>query len=239
MDTEQEAVDYDAMDHRAVNRVFVDDFLRTFGGTNFERRATVPLPEGELRALGQILDIGTGTAQIPIELLRRPVAKFLSVTAVDRAAHMLRIAAGNVLAAGLVGRIHLELADAKRLPHPSGRFIAVMSNSIIHHIPEPLDALSEMVRVLSRQGGNLFVRDLVRPDDYAAVDRLVETYAGDANGRQQAMFRASLCAALTLDEVRDLLRKLNLPVEWAGQTSDRHWTISNRLVTPDEPTDAT
>ena len=41
-------------------------------------------------------------------------------------------------------------------------FDAVMSNSIVHHIPKPDDALAEMLRVL-RPGGFLFVRDLLRP----------------------------------------------------------------------------
>ena len=40
-------------------------------------------------------------------------------------------------------------------------FGAVMSNSIVHHIPEPASVLAEMVRVAA-PGGLLFVRDLLR-----------------------------------------------------------------------------
>lgn len=168
------------------------------------------------------LDVGTGTALIPIELCTRPID--VRVTAVDLAAHMLQLAQRNVIRAGFQRVIKLEQIDAKSLPYANGDFDAVISNSIIHHIPEPIHSLREMVRVL-RPGGKLFVRDLLRPADDDAVLQLVETYAGDANLHQRQMFHNSLHAALTLDEVRTLLRDLHLPPECVAQTSDRHWTI--------------
>jgi ubiquinone/menaquinone biosynthesis C-methylase UbiE len=212
MDTAEEAVDYDAMDHCEVNRRFAEEFAG----------------KCESPFAGRILDVGTGTAQIPIVMAGFPSMHSASIVAVDMAAEMLRIGRANIERAGLEGRIQLELADAKLLPHPPGTFDAVISNSIIHHIPAPLAVLSEMVRVLAKPDGIIFVRDLLRPDDYAAVDHLVMTYAGEANAHQQAMFRDSLCAALTLNEVRDMLRVLNLPEDWVVQSSDRHWTICNR-----------
>jgi len=80
-----------------------------------------------------------------------------------------------------------------------------------------------MVRVAA-PGGVLFVRDLLRPEDDAAVTRLVAAYAGDANAHQQKMFGDSLRAALTLDEVRGLVAALGFPREGVRQTTDRHWT---------------
>lgn len=216
MDTREEAVDYDAMDHSQVNRAFVDDFL-----------AAVRAGRSELPRSLAILDCGTGTALIPIELCRRGVA--WRITAVDLAAEMLQVARRNVDAAGLAKRIALQRVDAKRMPFPDGTFDAVMSNSIVHHIPEPRLVLAEMHRVL-RPGGLLFARDLLRPEDVGTVERLVDAYAGDANAHQRSMFRASLCAALTLQEVRDLLVELKLPPQWAQQTSDRHWTICGRTL---------
>lgn len=222
MDTEQEAVDYDAMDHSAVNRVFVDDLLRSFTDkppTAAEWDAAHPM---------QILDLGTGTALIPIELCRRSLPWPIQVHAVDMSFQMVRLAARNIADAGLEAVISCHVGDAKNLRWKSGSRDAVISNSIIHHIPEPHAAFREMLRIAHRPG-LLFARDLLRPDDYAAVDHLVQTYAGDTNSHQQAMFRASLRAALTLDEVRDMLKSLDVPVEWANQTSDRHWTIAGWL----------
>lgn len=213
MDTAVEAIDYDAMDHSEVNRRFAEDFA--------SKCAT--LPECPLR----ILDVGTGTALIPIEIARLPAFAKTMFTGIDMAEEMLRIGRQNVAATGFADCIELERADAKLLPYESATFGAVISNSIIHHIPEPLDALAEMIRVL-QLNGILFVRDLLRPDDFPSVDRLVAIYAGAANAHQQQMFRDSLCAALTLEEVREMLLVLNLPADWVMQTSDRHWTLCGR-----------
>lgn len=217
MDTAEEAADYDSMDHSEVNRRFVDDFLSAVRASPIR-----DLLHNESRPV-QILDLGTGTAQIPIELCRRPVC--CKVTAVDLAGEMLALAARNVAAAELESRIELKRADAKSLPDADATFDAVISNSIVHHIPQPADVLPAMLRVL-KPGGLLFLRDLLRPGSYAEVDRLVALYAADANPHQQSLFRASLCAALTLTELRDLLATVSLPAESAIQSSDRHWTIS-------------
>ena len=115
------------------------------------------------------------------------------------------------------------------MPYADGQFDAVISNSIIHHIPAPGTVLGEMKRVL-RPGGWLFVRDLLRPADESTLNQLVQTYAGEENAHQQQMFRDSLHAALMLDEVRDLLIEHSLPADWVQQTSDRHWTIRGRLA---------
>jgi ubiquinone/menaquinone biosynthesis C-methylase UbiE len=203
MDSAEEARDYDAMDHSQVNRVFVEDFLATWDGN------------------GPMLDVGTGTAQIPIELCRH--APKAQIVAIDLAEHMLQVGRDNVRKAGLADRIRLERQDAKHLPYPDHSFAAVTSNSIVHHIPEPGKVLAEMVRVV-RRGGLLFVRDLLRPPSDEIVHRLVSTYAGDANAHQQKMFEESLRAALSLEEIRALVSALNFDPLTVQQTTDRHWT---------------
>lgn len=100
-----------------------------------------------------------------------------------------------------------------------------MSNSIVHHIPEPKLVFSEMIRVAAPQA-TLFVRDLLRPANRAALDKLVQTYAGSDNDHQRKMFAESLHAALTLDEVRALVAVHGFGPETVQQTSDRHWTWS-------------
>ena len=203
MDTREEAEEYDSMDHSEVNRQFVSDFL--------DRH----------RAGCRIVDVGTGTAQIPIELCRR--AQQACVVAVDGAAWMLRQAASNVARAGLSSRIQLHRADGKSLPYPDGCFPAVISNSLVHHIAHPQGALSEIVRVLA-SGGTLLVRDLVRPDDEATLIHLVNRYAEGATARQRSLLAASLRAALRLEEVRQIVRDLGGRGDDVTQTTDRHWT---------------
>ncbi len=210
MDTVSEAVDYDQMDHSGVNRRFVDDLLATLQ----VKSTASPV---------QVFDAGTGTAQIPLELMSRGIDAV--VTATDLAEQMLIVAQHNVTAAGFAKSIRLVLADCKQLPDANGTYDVVMSNSIVHHIPDPLQVLAELWRIL-KPGGLLFVRDLMRPGDPATLDGLVQTYAGTSNDHQQQMFRDSLHAALTVDEVRDLLKHVGIPVTSVQATSDRHWTIA-------------
>jgi ubiquinone/menaquinone biosynthesis C-methylase UbiE len=218
MDTEAEAVDYDSMDHSEVNRVFVEDFLQ---------EAQSRVPDTMSRTPWEVLDVGTGTALIPIELCRRNLT--CRVIAVDLAEQMLKLAVRNIATAGYSPRIFPQRADSKKLPFADGSFDAVISNSILHHIPHPRIAAAEMLRVL-RPGGLFFVRDLLRPRNTIEVDSMVMAYAGGANAHQQQMFRDSLHAALTLEEVRELLQSIGASPDWASQTSDRHWTSVGRRL---------
>ncbi|XXX75708.1 class I SAM-dependent methyltransferase [Sorangium sp. So ce134] len=207
MDTEEDARAYDSMDHAAVNTAFCDALLSHD-------------PD-----LAYALDIGTGTCLLPIELCRRvPTAR---IKAIDLSASMLDLGRRRVEQAGLTGAIALALADAKALVEPDETFSAVLSNSVVHHIPEPMQVMREMLRVL-RPGGLLFVRDLVRPEDEASVAALVAAVAANDTAYQRALFDASLRAALSLDEVREILRSLGIPPECAQVTSDRHWTLAFR-----------
>ncbi len=208
MDATEDAVDYDAMDHAHVNRVFVDDLLSHW-----------PTSEQTLR----VFDAGTGTAQIPIELLRRGVAA--TVVAADAASEMLLMARNNIAAVGLSSYITCELRDCKQMPEADASFDIVMSNSIIHHIPEPFLVFAECCRIL-KPGGLLFLRDLHRPESDAALQSLVDQYAAGTNAHQRQLFRDSLHAALTVEEVRELLQPLGINPAAVNMTSDRHWTLS-------------
>lgn len=211
MDSADEAEDYNAMDHSQVNRVFVDDFLSALN--SISKPTWQPW---------RIFDAGTGTALIPIELMRRGIP--FDVTAADLAEQMLIVARRNVAQAGYDSSIRLVRSDCKRLDDADATYDAVMSNSIIHHIPQPVAVLQECWRIL-RPGGLLFIRDLMRPQDDRQLERLVEMYAASANAHGREMFRASLHAALTVGDVADLIKRLGI-VGSVQATSDRHWTLA-------------
>lgn len=205
MDTPEEARDYDAMDFAAVNGLFVDDFLAAHG----------PCRGGEL------LDVGTGTARIPITLAGiDPNARVL---AIDLAAEMLAVASRNVGAAGLGGRVRLGHGDAKVLGLADASFEAVLCNSLVHHVPDPLPALAEMARLVA-PGGTLFVRDLARPSSDEDAVKLVDLHASSESVSGRALFDASLRAALTVDEVAAIAGRLGIVTPDIKMTSDRHWT---------------
>jgi len=207
MDTAEEARDYDAMDHSAVNRVFVQDFLAVWQGTN------------------PVLDVGTGTALIPIELCHQNAAA--RIVGIDLAENMLAVGRENTRRAGLEKRIRLERIDAKKMPYADGLFAAVISNSIVHHIPNPAAVFAEMVRVVA-PGGTLFIRDLLRPTDETSLAQLVELHTAGANAHQKQMFADSLHAALTLEEVKSIVQSLGFDPAAVKQTSDRHWTWATK-----------
>src|SRR5262245_28964306 len=94
MDTPQEALDYDSMDHAAVNRVFVDDLLAAIVA-NLQSSASTSQCD--------ILDLGTGTALIPIELCSR--FEHCRVMACDAAVNMLEQARYNLAAHNFNDRI--------------------------------------------------------------------------------------------------------------------------------------
>ena len=206
MDTEQEAVDYNEMDHSEVNRIFVDDLLAA-----------------GLQG-GDVVDVGTGTALIPVELAKRATdLGELRIMAIDAAANMLELAKMNISVHELESVIELSQEDSKRMSFEDDFFDAIISNSIIHHIPEPIECVREMVRVC-KPGGLIFVRDLMRPESDEQVVQLVETYAGQENDHQKQMFDDSLRAALTVEEMQGLVTQFGFQPESVAANSDRHWT---------------
>jgi ubiquinone/menaquinone biosynthesis C-methylase UbiE len=223
MDSAQDAAEYDAMDHASVNVAFVTDLFVAIKNWSLQRpvQATTPL---------RILDLGAGTAQIPIELARR--APNIHITAIDAAESMLALARQNIAAANLARRITLILADAKQLPATKSEarlftqpFDSVISNSILHHIPQPQEVVAAAISVTAA-GGLLFQRDLARPEDEANLQQLVDTYAGRATAFQRGLFADSLRAALTVEEMRDVVAAYGFGRNTVKMTSDRHWTWS-------------
>lgn len=204
MDTWEEAVEYDSMDFTAVNTAFAEHTV-SLGPTT-----------------AQVLDAGTGTARIPILIAQqRPEWEII---AIDLSENMLKIGQQNVERAGVQTQVKLERVDAKQLPYLDAQFDLVISNSIIHHLSNPIPFLRELNRVLKPQGG-IFLRDLLRPGDQVTRDHLVEHYAGECNEHQKQLFRDSLQAAFTLEEVNQMIAEVGLENVKIYQSSDRHWTV--------------
>lgn len=203
MDSWEEAVEYDAMDFSQVNAAFA------------QRAVDLGPPEGK------VLDAGTGTARIPVLICQqRPQWQ---ITAIDLAKNMLDIGSQHVEKAGLQTQILLECVDAKHLPYPDENFDLVISNSLVHHLPDPLPFLLEIKRVLKPNGG-ILLRDLIRPIDEEAVNNLVKSIGTEYSTHQKQLFRDSLHAAFTLDEVDRLISAAGLLNVRIYQSSDRHWT---------------
>jgi ubiquinone/menaquinone biosynthesis C-methylase UbiE len=207
MDTWLEATAYDAMDFTAVNMAFATD--------------AIALDPNAVK----VLDIGTGTARIPI-LMCQARPQYL-ITGTDLAQSMLIIGQRNLEEAQLTQRIRLERVDSKRMPYPDLEFDMVVSNSLVHHLAEPLVLFREINRLVKPDGA-ILIRDLIRPETEVSVNELVAKFGGDYDPQQQQLFRDSLQAALTLVEVTDLIDRVGLTGVKLAQTSELHWTLERQ-----------
>ena len=138
---------------------------------------------------------------------------------------MLEVAKREIDIAGCLGQITLNHASVAEMEMYDDEMAdTVISNSLLHHLDDPEIGLRVAVR-LARKGGRVFLRDLARPDDHEQTEQLVTTYCADENENAQQLFRQSLHASLTLDEIREMARGLGIPDDDVQMTSDRHWTL--------------
>ncbi|MCM2371223.1 class I SAM-dependent methyltransferase [Aporhodopirellula aestuarii] len=227
LDPKLEADVYREMDHGDVNRGFVRDL--------FESGPVGP----------RVIDLGCGPALIPITLCEtaaaivegsRPAVSHgsdlssLQVMGVDHCVDMLELARVELEFAGMLGQIQLEQVD---LNDPDGLQSelaeTVISNTVLHHLESPINALRLGIKAL-RPGGRLFVRDLYRPETDREVERLVELHGGSAEAATSGidprqLLRQSLHAALTLEEIREIVATLGIDPGCVNMTSNRHWTL--------------
>jgi SAM-dependent methyltransferase len=175
---------------------------------------------------GEVVDLGCGTADIPIRLcLAWPG---LRVTAVDGADAMLEHARVAIAGAGLSERISVRRATVPNALPPGSSFDAVISNSLLHHLPEP-SVLWQEVRTLGKSGAAVYVVDLMRPASRARARALVDAYAADERDVLRRDFFNSLLAAFTVEEVQAQLAGVGLEGLRVEQLSDRHLGVSGRL----------
>jgi SAM-dependent methyltransferase len=204
-----QALAYAEADFRESNALFVELFRRLHGAP----------------FTGRALDLGCGPGDIPVRLARAfPGAR---IDAVDGAAAMLDLARAAVAGdADLGPRIRWICA---RMPSreaiPAAPYDAVLSNSLLHHLADPLD-LWRAVRDAGRPGATVLVMDLARPVDVEGVDRVLATHAAGAPEVLWNDFRNSLFAAYTVEEVRDQLAAVGIVGLSVEMVSDRHLAVS-------------
>ena len=97
-------------------------------------------------ATGQCLDLGCGTGNLSVALLRRAPA--VRVTGLDFSPAYVAHAQGRPDTAGAEFRV----GDACALPFADGSFDRVLSLLMLHFVPRAADAVAEMRRV-TRPGG--------------------------------------------------------------------------------------
>ena len=203
-----QALAYAEADFSESNRLFIELFRRLHAAP----------------FAGRALDLGCGPGDIPIRLARAfPAGR---ADAVDGAEAMLDLArTATVRDADLAARIRWICA---RIPSaeamPAAPYDAVLSNSLLHHLADPLE-LWRVVRAAGRPGAAVLVMDLARPADAEGVDRVLAAHAAGAPELLWSDFRNSLFAAYTIEEVRDQLAAAGIAEMSVEMVSDRHLAV--------------
>jgi len=108
----------------------------------------------------RLLDVATGTADLAIEAAYGHPG--IHVTGIDFVKEMLAVGRKKIASLGLSDRIRLLQADAMTLPFPDGSFDAAGIAFGIRNMPDRLQALREMRRVIV-PGGRIFVLEMNFP----------------------------------------------------------------------------
>ncbi|MCP9833264.1 methyltransferase domain-containing protein [Cyanobium sp. Aljojuca 7A6] len=179
--------------------------------------------EGDGEGLS-FVDLGCGPGNITFLLARRwPEA---SVVGIDGSAAMLAIAER---------RRRANPASTRRLqfrqlvlpsPQLEGRFSAVVSNSLLHHLHDP-GVFWQSVRQLSAPGMSLYVRDLRRPANDTELEALVHRHAASAPEVLRRDYAHSLRAAFTCAEVVGQLEAAGLEGLQVLEVDDRYLEIQS------------
>lgn len=100
-----------------------------------------------------VLDCGVGTGCLSLALVRA-LDRAASIDGIDISPAMLERAAEAFANHGIAAA--LRQCDIRELPYPDNTFDIVISAHLIEHLPDPAQAISEMVRVL-RPGGLMVI----------------------------------------------------------------------------------
>ena len=205
MDDERQSIAYARADFSSSNQFFVDGVINEFP-----------------RPLRTAVDIGCGPGDVMIRLAR--ALPDLRITAIDASAPMITLARGAVMTEGLSDRIELVQGYVPGVALNAHSFDAVLSKDLLHHVPDPSVLWKEIAR-LARPGAVIYVMDLVRPSTPEEARRIVDRVAAREDPILCEDFYNSLCAAFTVDELREQVAAAGLDLE-VRQASDRHALIS-------------
>ena len=194
MDSRDEVVSYDIVSKK---------FLRTVEGL-FVRRCLKLLAKGKNAKDPLILDVGTGTANVPIRIIRKQPSAV--IVAMDLSLNMLERARQNIADEKLQGCILLVTGDAENLPFKDDSFDLVYCHSMFHHLVNPLIIAQGIIRV-AKQGCCFIIRDLRRPPGFL-LEWYVRIFGFRYDEMMKQMYRESLRAGFTRQEMAGIVGRI-------------------------------
>lgn len=164
-----EWLDADEMDAAELARNLADirHINAALGWTTFTTRAVLRLLRAQPDRAWTLLDLASGSADIPIAIARaaRRAGLTLHITVTDRSPQIVAVARERC--AGLPG-VTVERQDALALPYPDGAFDLTLCTLALHHFAP--DEARALLHSMARVGRRALVFDVVRsPLAYAGV----------------------------------------------------------------------
>ena len=180
---------------------------RTLGGYRGALRGLDRLLNGGKKARFTLLDVGTGSGDIPRAIVQWARAREISVTIVALEPDPVTAGVARRLTKDLP-EISIVRGDARHLPFVSAAFDFVLASQFLHHFSER--EIVELLRTWSsvaRRG--LLVSDLIRhPLAYFAIRLLTLLFTGNEMTRRDAPL--SVRRAFTLGEWRELFKQAEI-----------------------------
>jgi len=185
------------------------------------RRFRPELKEAFFEYLGlsphaKVLDVGCGPGTFT-----RYLAQYIKppglIRGIDRNRAFIEYARRRAEEEGISGHVKYIVADALALPFAEGAFDAVMSYTLIEHVPDPEALVREMVRVCGR-GGTVSVMGVMAmepkhehepPQDL--LDRRIEELLGKLRKAIESLEEAHhVGRGLPIERVPELFERLGL-----------------------------
>lgn len=203
-----EWLDADEMDATELARNLADirHINAALGWTAFTTRAVLRLLRAQPDRAWTLLDLASGSADIPIAIAQaaRRAGLTLHVTVTDRSPQIVTVARQR--SAGLPN-VTVERQDALALPYADGAFDLTLCTLALHHFAP--DEAQALLRSMARVGRRALVFDVVRsPLAYAGVIALTRLTRMSPMTCHDGP--VSVRRAYSADEVRDLAASAGL-----------------------------
>jgi ubiquinone/menaquinone biosynthesis C-methylase UbiE len=157
---------------------------------------------------GKVLDLGTGSGRLAIELANAKGCRF-EIIALDISENMLERARENAREAGVENKIQFIFANASGLPFLGETFDLIISYASLHHWFQPVAVFNEAQRVI-KKNGTVIIRDNQRVYGTPFWEAFIWIIYRFMNKRHRDNWPKAILASYTVSEIQDILKKSNL-----------------------------